>query len=203
MSEVRNASLTEVLNHMTSGVLTQEFFQEFVECMRSRPDVMEFIDVDAYHHFSNLNLHEDAEEHDYIELNRESIDPNNIVIANSAYYRNLENSVIHWLDQNTKNLEVVLIAGLNKASCALINDQTRSERVSSILSSVTLDLPNLPACRIAKAFLRSRPEGYFKDIVIDHSETSELNEVLGGRLLREVSGNPVMIGNVFSIDVGV
>jgi len=203
MREIEKASLTEVLNYMASGMLTQEFFQKFVNYMRARPDIMEFIDVDAYHHFMQLNLPEDAEEHDYIELNRESIAPGDIVVANSINYQNLENSVIHWLEQNAKNLEVVVIAGLKGLSCAFITDQTRSERVVSLLESITLDLPNLPACRIAKAFLRSRPEGYFKDISINHCQTSQLNEVLGDRLLREIRCNSLMVGNVFSIDVGI
>lgn len=203
MSEIEKASLTEVLSHMASGILTQEFFQKFVHYMRSRPDVMELMDVDVYHHFMQLSLSEDAEEHDYIELNRESIDPGDIVVANSNYYQKLENSVIHWLEQNTKNLEVVLIAGLKGLSCALIADQTRSERVISLLEFVTPDLPNLPACRMVSAFLRSRPEGYFNDISINHGQTSELNKVLGDRLLREVKGNSVMVGNVFSIDIGI
>lgn len=197
-------SIRSIFVDLLRGQMDRERFDGFVEDMRAQPEQLDVLDMELNDVFVEVRLDRNLDNYDPEQENDEIFSDSGLINSKTPDYQALAVDIFRWLDANTRNFESSFISAMWDYSYSTVHLKFKKEmKIDSLLGNSTMKYPNTESSQLCRMFLKSRPEGYFSDINIDHKEMARLGEIIGERLLNENKHNLVVLGKIFGNDLSL
>jgi hypothetical protein len=194
----------KILEDLVHGDLTKVQFDGFVEDMREQPDQLDVLDMEVNSFLAVCYKNRNLDNYDIEQDNDENFNARGLSNSKTPEYQALAVYIFRWLDANTRNFETNFVSALWEHSYSSVHLKfSKTTKVSTLLADSTMKYPNTETSQLARMFLKSRPEGYFADIGLNHKNLARLGEIIGDRLLQENSHNLIVRGKIFSNDLSL
>lgn len=205
MKKTKSVYLT--IKHVFDDILRGEFvrdgFDGFVEHMRTNPDIFEVLDMELNSAFIEYFSEQNYPSYDAEQLSHDTLNGENLIKSRSKEYRGLVNDVFSWLEINTRYFESNFVSAVCDYTYSSAHRLEKSAKVAVVLGQISTNAPYIPISQLAKMFIHTRPEGYFKDIDLSDKKLAQLQSILGDRLLKENSHNLTITGRLFANDLSL
>jgi hypothetical protein len=194
----------KLFEDLLHGDLTRAQFDSFVEDMREQPDQLDVLDMEVNSFLVEVYKNRNMDNYDIAQDNDDMFSARGQANSSTPEYQAMAVDIFRWLDANTRNFETNFVSALWEHSYSSVHLKfSKTSKVSTLLADSTMKYPNTETSQLARMFLKSRPEGYFADIGLNHKNLARLGEIIGDRLLQENAHNLIVRGKIFSNDLSL
>lgn len=196
-------TIKHVLDDILSGEFIRDGFEGFVEHMRANPDLFEVLDMELNSALLEYANEKNQASYDAEQLSDDTLQGEGLAASKSKEYGGLVKDVFAWLESNTRYFESNFLSALCEHTYHGVHRMDRSEKIAVALGQISARAPYIPVTQLARMFVKTRPDGYFKDIDLGGKKLAKLQSILGDRLLKENSHNLVITGRLFANDLSL
>lgn len=197
-AEQKALSLRDLFKTLVYGRLTRQQFDGFVKGMRERPDHLEVLDMQLNVYLTQQAKDREDDNYDFAQQSKDTISGDDLKRSKTPAYQALAVDIFRWFDANTRHFESNFVSALWGYDFIDVHlDFGKEDRMVCILENEeVMKYPNDQSSQLSRIFLKSRPEGYFAGLDLDHQILACISDIIGERLMKENVDNLVVLVDI-------